>query len=170
MSLVIRPRTDADLPALGDVLLEQQAASGYPHRKPLPMAPEDFVAREGTLATWTALLDDAPVGHIAVLPVHDPATRREPELSRLWMAGHDLPAEHLAEIGVYFTATSVRGRGIGAALIGALIIIRPGMGVFQPAALLPLAATTAVRPPPPLVPVTMMRSAEPGMARSFRRR
>ena len=29
--------------------------------------------------------------------------------------------------------------GIGAALIGALIIIRPGMGVFQPAALLPLA-------------------------------
>ncbi|WEF23284.1 DMT family transporter [Paracoccus sp. S3-43] len=29
--------------------------------------------------------------------------------------------------------------GIGAALIGALIIIRPGLGVFQPAALLPLA-------------------------------
>lgn len=29
--------------------------------------------------------------------------------------------------------------GIGVALIGALIIIRPGMGVFQPAALLPLA-------------------------------
>ncbi|TBN48238.1 DMT family transporter [Paracoccus sediminis] len=29
--------------------------------------------------------------------------------------------------------------GIGAALLGALIIIRPGMGVFQPAALLPLA-------------------------------
>ena len=30
--------------------------------------------------------------------------------------------------------------GVGAALIGALIIIRPGMGVFQPAALLPVAA------------------------------
>lgn len=29
--------------------------------------------------------------------------------------------------------------GIGAALIGAMIIIRPGLGVFQPAALLPLA-------------------------------
>ncbi|MTD99584.1 EamA family transporter [Paracoccus sp. YIM 132242] len=29
--------------------------------------------------------------------------------------------------------------GIGAALVGALIIIRPGVGVFQPAALLPLA-------------------------------
>ena len=29
--------------------------------------------------------------------------------------------------------------GIGAALVGALIIIRPGLGVFQPAALLPLA-------------------------------
>ncbi|MFD2814694.1 DMT family transporter [Paracoccus aerius] len=29
--------------------------------------------------------------------------------------------------------------GIGVALIGALIIIRPGLGVFQPAALLPLA-------------------------------
>lgn len=31
--------------------------------------------------------------------------------------------------------------GIAAAMIGALIIIRPGLGVFQPAALLPLAGT-----------------------------
>lgn len=115
--LVIRPRTDADLPALGAVLVEQQATSGYPHREPLPMSPEDFVAREGTLATWTALLDDEPVGHIAVLPVLDPAVSREPDLSRLWMAGHGLPAERLAEIGVYFTATRVRGQGIGAALM-----------------------------------------------------
>lgn len=31
-----------------------------------------------------------------------------------------------------------RALGVGAALIGAMIVIRPGMGVFQPAALLPL--------------------------------
>ncbi len=33
-----------------------------------------------------------------------------------------------------------RAVGIGVALLGALVIIRPGMGVFQPAALLPVAA------------------------------
>lgn len=116
MPLVIRPRADADLPALGRALVEQQAASGYPHREPLPMAPEDFVARSGALATWTALLDDEPVGHVAVLPVRDPEVSLEPALSRLWMAGRGLPADRLAEIGVYFTAAHVRGRGVGAAL------------------------------------------------------
>lgn len=115
--LLIRPRTDADLPALGRALVQQQAASGYPHREPLPMAPEDFVARSGALATWTAVLDDEPVGHVAVLPVRDPEVSLEPALSRLWMAGHGLPADRLAEVGVYFTATHVRGRGVGAALM-----------------------------------------------------
>lgn len=117
MPLVIRPRTDADLEPLGRVLVEQQPASGYPHRDPLPMRAEDFVARPGALAAWTAELDGEPVGHIAVLPVVDPATSREPELSLLWSAGHGLPAERLGEIGVYFTATRVRGQGVGAALM-----------------------------------------------------
>lgn len=36
-----------------------------------------------------------------------------------------------------------RAIGIGVALIGALIIIRPGLGVFQPAALLPVGAAIA---------------------------
>lgn len=117
MTLTIRPRRDDDLPALGSVLVEQQSASGYPHRDPLPMPGADFVARSGTLATWTADLDGAPVGHIAILPVLDPASSREPELAHLWMTGHGLPAERLAEIGVYFTATHVRGTGVGGALM-----------------------------------------------------
>ena len=115
MSLVIRPRADADLPALGRALVEQQPASRYPHRDPLPMPAEDFVARPGALATWTAELDGEPVGHVAVLPVRPDG--HEPELARLWSAGHGLPTERLGEIGVYFTSTAARGRGVGSALM-----------------------------------------------------
>lgn len=119
MTLTIRPRRDDDLPALGRALVEQQSASGYPHRDPLPVAPEDFVARAGALATWTAELDGEPVGHVAVLPVR--ADGHEPELARLWSEGHDLPADQLGEIGVYFTATTARGTGVGAALMRAAL-------------------------------------------------
>jgi len=115
MSLVIRPRADADLPARGRALVEQQPASRYPHRDPLPMPAEDFVARPGALATWTAELDGEPVGHVAVLPVRPDG--HEPELARLWSAGHGLPTERLGEIGVYFTSTAARGRGVGSALM-----------------------------------------------------
>ena len=117
MTLVIRPRADTDLPALGRALVEQQADSGYPHRHPLPMAPEVFIARAATLAAWTAELDGEPVGHLAILPVQDPSVSAEPELARLWSAGHGLPPERLGEIGVLFTASHVRGRGVGAALM-----------------------------------------------------
>lgn len=115
VTVLIRPRRDDDLPALGRALVEQQAASGYPHRRPLPMPPEDFIARSGTLSTWTAEVDGAPVGHAAVLPVR--VDGHEPELARLWSDGHGLPAERLGEIGVYFTSSAARGTGVGAALM-----------------------------------------------------
>ena len=71
MTVTIRARRDDDLPALGRALVEQQPASGYPHRAPLPMPAEDFIARPGTLSAWTAEIDGAPVGHVAALPVLD---------------------------------------------------------------------------------------------------
>lgn len=115
VTLTIRPRRDEDLPALGRALVEQQSASRYPHRDPLPMPPEEFVARPGALATWTAEIDGEPVGHVAVLPVLPDG--HEPELARLWSAGHGLPADRLGEIGVYFTSTASRGTGVGSALM-----------------------------------------------------
>lgn len=119
MTVLIRPRRDDDLPALGRALVEQQPGSGYPHRQPLPMAPEDFIARSGTLAAWTAEIDGLPVGHAAVLPVRTDG--HEPELARLWSRGHGLPAERLGEVGVYFTSTAARGTGVGAALMRAAL-------------------------------------------------
>lgn len=118
-AVLIRPRADADLPDLGRALVEQQSGSGYPHRTPLPMAPEDFIARPGTLSAWTAVVDGVPVGHAATLPVL--ANGSEPELARLWSEGHGLPAERLGEIGVYFTSTATRGIGVGAALMRAAL-------------------------------------------------
>ena len=119
VNITIRPRRDDDLPALGRALVEQQSASGYPHRDPLPIPAEEFIARSGALATWTAEVDGEPVGHVAVLPVRDDG--REPELARLWRVGHGLPAEELGEVGVYFTSSSVRGAGVGSALMRAAL-------------------------------------------------
>lgn len=119
VTVMIRPRRDDDLPALGRALVEQQSASGYPHRDPLPMAPEDFIARPGALSSWTAEVGGEPVGHAAVFAVR--ADGNEPELARLWIDGHGLPDGRLGEIGVYFTATHVRGTGVGSALMRAAL-------------------------------------------------
>lgn len=119
MPATIRPRTDADLPALGDALLEQQEASGYPHREPLTMPTADFLRRKGEIASWVAEVDGRPVGHIAVLAPPDPLTAPpgSDEMIRAWMRAHDRPVDRIAEVGVSFTTTHARGTGAGRALL-----------------------------------------------------
>lgn len=119
MTVTIRPRRDADLPALGEALLEQQAASGYPHREPLQMPTDEFICRTGEIAAWVAEVDDRAIGHVAVLAPADPgtATPSRADVIRAWMRGHGLPHDAIAEVGVLFTATSSRGTGAGRALL-----------------------------------------------------
>lgn len=119
----IRPRLVDDLPALGVALLEQQAASGYPHRHPLPMAAEDFITRAGEIASWVAEIDGHPVGHVAISTPPDPETvgAGDADLIRLWMRAHGLGHDALGEVSVLFTAAGARGTGAGQALLSTAV-------------------------------------------------
>lgn len=144
----IRPRREDDLPALGEALLEQQAASGYPHRDPLPMPPEDFIVRGTELAAWVGEIDGAAVGHVAALSVREPDDPSldpgDVDLVRAWMCGHDRPAAGLGEVGVFFTATAARGHGIGSALLDVAVAALRERGLAPCLDVLPTSAS-AVR-------------------------
>ncbi len=47
-ALTIRARRPADVPALAEILLAQQAGSRYPFRDPLPVPVEEFLHAETT--------------------------------------------------------------------------------------------------------------------------
>ena len=105
--LVIRPRAEADLPALTEVLAAQQSLTRYPMRWPLPFPIERFVARDVDLAAWTAVLDGRPVGHVAAQAACDA------QMLPLWEAGHGRPREQLGVMGTLFVDPGVRRLGLG---------------------------------------------------------
>ena len=105
--LVIRPRTEADIPALAEVLAAQRALTRYPMRWPLPFPIEQFIVRSGELGAWTAELGDRPVGHVAVLTA-DVAIFLED-----WQRAHALGASRLAVLSVLFVHPDVRRSGLG---------------------------------------------------------
>ncbi|HEX6151388.1 GNAT family N-acetyltransferase [Nocardioides sp.] len=105
--LEIRPRRDTDVPALVEVLAAQQPTSSYPMRWPLPFPIEQFVVRRGELATWTALADGRPVGHVAVQEATDELFLPH------WEWGHGLPGERLGVMSTLFVDPDVRGAGLG---------------------------------------------------------
>ena len=107
MALTIRPRTEADLPALTEVLAAQQSATRYPMRWPLPFPIEQFVIRDVDLAGWTAELDGRPVGHVAAQTAYDEV------MLPLWEAGHGRPRERLGVMGTLFVDPGVRRQGLG---------------------------------------------------------
>lgn len=119
----IRPRRTEDLPALGRALIEQQPTSGYPHRDPLPMGPEDFIVRSGELAAWVAEVDGDPVGHVAISAPADPATTDpgDAEIVRAWLRAHGRRLHEIGEVSVFFTAATARGTGAGAALLATAV-------------------------------------------------
>ena len=119
--LVIRPRTEADVPALTEVLAAQQRLTRYPMRWPLPFPVEQFVVRDVDLAAWTAELDGRPVGHVAVQCADEVFTPRL--LAQHWERGHGLPVERLGVLGTLFVDPGVRRMGLGRQLHLSLIHI-----------------------------------------------
>jgi len=111
MALTIRPRTEADLPALTQVLAAQQSLTRYPMRWPLPFPIEQFVVRDVDLAGWTAELDHRPVGHVAVQGVDDVFTPAL--LSAPWADAHGRPTDRLGVLGTLFVDPGVRRQGLG---------------------------------------------------------
>lgn len=110
MTVAIRPRVAADLPALCDVLAAQQPTSRYPMRWPLPFPVERFIVRDHELAAWTAEVDGRPAGHVSVLAA------RDEELVDHWARGHGVPPERLAVLSVLFVDSTLRRTGVGRAL------------------------------------------------------
>ena len=108
MSLTIRDRRPDDLPALAELLAEQQSSSGYPVRWPLPVPVEDFLVRPAEERAWVAERDGAVVGHVAVHGLG--GELREPFVAAL---GTDA----LAEVAVLFVGLDTVGSGVGGRLL-----------------------------------------------------
>jgi len=106
---LIRPRRDIDVPVLADLLTEQQPASRYPYRWPLPFPVEAFLVRDHEQAAWVAELDGTAVGHVMVGSV-------ESELSAEEFRGRTGCAEP-AVVSAMFVDAAVRGRGVGGLLL-----------------------------------------------------
>ncbi|WP_280268284.1 GNAT family N-acetyltransferase [Nocardia wallacei] len=64
MNPVIRPREGNDLPRLAQSLVRVHAQDGYPVEG--VSDPEAWLTPPHELAAWTALLEDQPIGHIAL--------------------------------------------------------------------------------------------------------
>ncbi|WP_426573463.1 GNAT family N-acetyltransferase [Aquihabitans sp. McL0605] len=113
----VRPRTPDDLPVLGEVLAAQAVESAYPIRWPWSGPIEEFIVRRGEEQAWTAVLadePDRPVGHVSVVGVVDDV---DDGIASGWMAATGAPCEQLACISVLFVDRTLRGEGIGAALL-----------------------------------------------------
>ena len=103
---MIRPRQDADLPALVQVLREVHVADQYP-----TVWPGDalgFVATAAPLAAWVAEIGGRPVGQILLC---------EPTLTDRWDEIEVAPWAGLTEIKRLFVAPALRGQGLAQRLM-----------------------------------------------------
>ncbi|CAN7451827.1 GNAT family N-acetyltransferase [Knoellia sp. LjRoot47] len=111
MPVTTRPRLSNDLPTLVRLLGEQQPATSYPQRWPLPYPAEEFIVRPGELVAWVAVDDGEVVGHVSVTALPDGRMATE------WVEATGRPHEGLAEVSVLFVAGGRRGSGIGGLLL-----------------------------------------------------
>lgn len=118
MNVIVRPRTPADVPLIGELILRQQPQTRYPFRNPLPFPIEGFVVRDGELAAWVA--ETAPdrtadartvVGHVSVLGVTDH------EIGPNWADAVGRPVEELAAVSVLVVDLALGRRGIATRLM-----------------------------------------------------
>jgi GNAT superfamily N-acetyltransferase len=108
----VRRREADDLPALVEVLGEQQPSSSYPLRWPLPFPVEQFLVRPGERAAWVAETDGRVVGHVAVGDLDDGLGPVFAEA----VGGTDL-----ALLAVLFVGLDTVGQGVGALLHDAAV-------------------------------------------------
>ena len=105
----IRARTPDDIEACVRLLADVHAADGYPVK--WPANPVRRLTPDALLAAWVAEADGIIIGHVALCSaVGDPA-------APLWCDATDLPAERIGVVARLFVAPSVRGQGVGAALL-----------------------------------------------------
>lgn len=107
-TITIRPRRTSDLPGLVALLGEQQAASRYPLRWPLPFPVERFLVRSTEEHAWVAEAGGVLAGHVAV-------TTPDGELAEAFARAY--PGPSTAEVSVLFNGSAFRGSGVGGLLL-----------------------------------------------------
>jgi GNAT superfamily N-acetyltransferase len=110
--VIVRRRTDEDLPSCVRALEAVHAADGYPSR--WPEQPAEWLCPNGCAAAWVtaqAHEPDTVLGHVCVVRGVD-----DPVINALTGAA---PGQ-LARVSRLFVAPAARGRGLGATLLTAL--------------------------------------------------
>jgi GNAT superfamily N-acetyltransferase len=116
----VRRRRPADIPALVDVLREQQATSRYPFRDPLPIPVEQFLHQDDATGAWTAALDGRPVGHVCYTSART-GFPGAVEMNRACARAHACDVDRLAWISALFVGLEARGLGVGRSLLTAAV-------------------------------------------------
>lgn len=122
--LIVRARSDTDIPTLCAVLAAQQQDSGYPLRWPLPFPVEEFVARDSEEQAWVAEVDGRPVGHVAIVGI----VERNDGIARCWTEAAGVGIDELACVSVLFVDRDVQGQGIGGVLLATAVAWARGRG------------------------------------------
>lgn len=107
----IRARRDGDVAACVVALAEVHAASGYPLH--WPADPKGWLTPGNMLAAWVAEVEGVVAGHVALCSATGDSG------AAVWAAASGVAAEGIAVVAKLFVAPSRRGRGLGAALLGA---------------------------------------------------
>lgn len=107
--MLIRPRTDEDVEGCVAVMWETHRADAYPRY--WPGRPAGFVVADRETDAWVAEVEGRVVGQAALHAAEDdpvlPAARR----------ATGLDPERLAVLARFFVSPSVRGTGVGRALL-----------------------------------------------------
>ena len=108
--LVIRPRRDADIPALARVLAEVHSLDGYPVEGVADA--EAWLVSSQMLAAWAAVLGRGLVGQVMLM-----GPSAGDDAANIWMGRHG--AGDVAVVGRLFVAPRARGRHAGRKLMEA---------------------------------------------------
>ena len=114
MSCTVRPREDEDLPALAGVLVRVHERDGYPVEG--VSDPIGWLDYPQALASWTAVLDDGPVGQVALASANS-----DNDTARVWAeCTGGIPSE-LAVVVRLFVDIENRAVGAGRMLMAAAL-------------------------------------------------
>jgi len=111
------------------LLGEQQPATSYPQRWPLPYPAEEFLVRPGELAAWVAVDDGDGAGEGEVVGHVSVTALRDGRMAADWVEATGLPSEGVAEVSVLFVARGRHGSGIGGMLLDTAMAEIRGRGL-----------------------------------------